>query len=58
LSDSTRAAEKIKAAGGDVAIEIWPGMWHVFQMFVCLMPESRAATAKLGAYIRKVLAVD
>jgi acetyl esterase/lipase len=58
LSDSTRAAEKIKEAGGEVAIEIWPGMWHVFQMFVCLMPESCAATAKLGTYIRKVLVVD
>ena len=58
LSDSTRVAEKIKKAGGEVAIEIWPGMWHVFQMFVCLMPESRAATAKLGAYIRKALAFE
>ena len=57
LSDSTRAAEQIKAAGGEVVIEIWPGMWHVFQLFVCQMPESRAAIAKLGAYIRKVLAV-
>lgn len=58
LSDSTRAAEKIKAGGGEVVMEIWPGMWHVFQMFVCQMPESRAAIAKLGAYIRKVLVVD
>ena len=58
LSDSTRAAEMIEAAGGKVDIEIWPDMWHVFQMFVCQMPESRAAIAKLGAYIRKVLAVD
>jgi acetyl esterase/lipase len=57
LSDSTRAAEMIKAAGGEVAIEIWPEMWHVFPMFVCQMPESRAAIAKLGAYMRKALAM-
>lgn len=58
LSDSTRAVERIKAAGGDVVIEIWPGMWHVFQIFVCLMPESRSATDKLAAYIRKALAFE
>ena len=58
LSDSTRVAENIKAAGGKVDIEIWPGMWHVFQVFVCQMPESRAAIAKLGAYIRNALAIE
>jgi len=58
LSDSTRVAEKIKAASGDVAIEIWPGMWHVFQMFVCFMPESRAAIDNLAAHIRNVLVFE
>ncbi len=58
LSDSTRAAEKIKAAGGQVDLEVWSGMWHVFQVFVRQMPESRAAIAKLGAYIRKALVVE
>jgi len=58
LSDSTRAAEMIKAADGEVAIETWPGMWHVFQMFLCFMPESRSAIAKLGEYISNVLAVE
>ena len=57
LSDSTRAAEKVKSAGGEVVIEIWPGMWHVFQLFVRQMPESRAAIAKLGGHIREVLHV-
>jgi len=57
LSDSTRAAEKVKSAGGEVVIEIWPGMWHVFQLFVRQMPESRAAIAKLGGHIRGVLHV-
>lgn len=57
LSDSTRAAEKVKAAGGEVALEIWPGMWHVFQLFVCLMPEGRAAIQKIGEFARRVLDV-
>ncbi len=58
LSDSTRAADKVTASGGKVEIEIWPGMWHVFQMFVYLMPEAKTATRKIGAYIRRVLRAD
>ena len=52
LSDSTRTAEAIKTAGGEVDLEIWPGMWHVFQAFVHQMPESAAAIDKIGAYVR------
>jgi epsilon-lactone hydrolase len=55
LSDSTRAAEKVRAAGGDVEIEVWPGMWHVFQAFVGQMPESRAAIEAIGEFIRRTL---
>ena len=58
LSDSMRAEEKVKQAGGQVELEIWPGMWHVFQVFVHQMPESRAAIRKLGAFIRRALKVD
>lgn len=53
LSDSTRFAEKLAAQGIDVELEIWPGMWHVFQMFVGKMPESRAGIRKIAAYIKK-----
>ncbi len=52
LSDSTRFAEKMKAAGLDVEIEIWPGMWHVFQLFIGKMPESRRAIKRIGAYLK------
>ena len=55
LSDSTRAAEKIEAAGGKIDLEVWPGMWHVFQAFVHLMPESRMAVRKIGAFARRAL---
>ena len=54
LSDSTRLAEKIEAAGGDVKLEIWPQMWHVFQLFIGKMPESRRAIRKIGRYIREL----
>jgi len=55
LNDSTRLAEKLEAAGIDVEIEIWPNMWHVFQMFIGKMPESKKAVEKLGTYINKVI---
>ena len=55
LNDSTRLAEKLEAAGIDVELEIWPDMWHVFQMFIGKMPESRKAVEKIGMYINKVI---
>ena len=52
LSDSERLADECVAAGIDVELQIWPEMWHVFQMFVGKMPESRRAIKKIGAYIQ------
>lgn len=56
LSDSERFAAKLRTAGIDVHLDVWPGMWHVWQMFVRLMPESRLANIKLGRYVRDRLA--
>lgn len=55
-SDSQRYADKLRAAGIDVHVDTWPGMWHVWQMFVRLMPESRLANIKLGHFVRDRLA--
>ncbi len=52
LSDSTRIAEKMKAAGVEVELQIFPEMWHVFQLFVGKMPESRVAVDKIGDFIK------
>ncbi len=52
LSDSQRLARQCAVAGIDVELEVWPGMWHVFQMFTTNMPESRQAIEKIGAYIQ------
>ncbi|MFQ5610427.1 MAG: alpha/beta hydrolase [Woeseiaceae bacterium] len=54
LSDATRLADKVRAAGGTADIDVWPGMWHVFQAFLLVMPESRDAIKKLGAYIKSI----
>ena len=58
LSDSERLAANIEAAGGDVELEVWPDMWHVFQAFVLVMPESRAAVEILGRTVRQRLGLE
>lgn len=57
LSDSTRIAEKLEAAGGEVTLEIWPDMFHVFQVFVHQMPESREAIDKFVPFVRSRLGI-
>ncbi|MDX1500009.1 MAG: alpha/beta hydrolase [Woeseiaceae bacterium] len=48
LSDATRLAERLSAAGGQAELEVWPGMWHVFQVFLRQVPEARDAVQRLG----------
>jgi acetyl esterase/lipase len=52
LSDSERIADECIAAGIEVELEVWPGMWHVFQVFIGKMPEARRAIDKIGNYIQ------
>lgn len=52
LSDSTRLAERAKAAGVDVTLKIWDRMWHVFHCFAPLIPEADRAIADIAGYVR------
>jgi monoterpene epsilon-lactone hydrolase len=52
LSDAERITEQCVAAGIDVSLEVWPEMWHVFQIFVGKMPESGRAIEKIGSFIQ------
>ena len=58
LSDATRMADKLSAAEGDVTLEVWPGMWHVFQYFIGKMPESKRAIRRIARYLRARLAIE
>ena len=58
LSDSTRIAEKLERAGCEVTLEVWPEMWHVFQVFVHQMPESKQAIRKIAPFIRAQLGLS
>jgi epsilon-lactone hydrolase len=50
LSDSTRLAEKARAAGVDVTLEIEDGLIHVWQMFPDV-PEAQRAVERIGRFI-------
>ncbi len=43
LDDSLSLAEKARAAGVDVALEVWDGLWHDWPALGDLVPETRQA---------------
>jgi monoterpene epsilon-lactone hydrolase len=52
LSDSLRLAARAKAVGVNVAVEVWPEMWHVFQAWSAFVPEAKQAVDRIGEYVR------
>ncbi|WP_198028149.1 alpha/beta hydrolase [Bradyrhizobium murdochi] len=50
--DAARMAERLRAAGCDVELELWPRMFHVWHMFARILPEGRAAIARIGTFLR------
>ncbi len=53
LDDSVRFADRARAAGVDVTLEVFPEMIHVFHAFCGLVPESDAACDAVAAFMRK-----
>jgi len=51
LDDSTRVAERAKAAGVKVDLEVWDDMVHVWHIFAKLLPEGQQAIDKIGAFV-------
>jgi monoterpene epsilon-lactone hydrolase len=51
LSDATRVAERARAAGVDVRLTVWPGMWHVWHLLAAYLPEAQQAIDDIGAFI-------
>jgi len=56
--DSVRMAERMRAAGCRVELEIWPRMPHVWHAFVPLIPEARRAIERIGAFVRNRTSYD
>ena len=51
LSDSTSVAKKALSAGVDVKLSVYEGMFHVFQMSMLMIPESKRAWKEVGRFI-------
>ena len=55
LDDSTMFADKARAAGIGVELQVWNGMIHVFQMFGAELPEARRAIASIAEFLNEHL---
>lgn len=53
LDDSRRYAERAKAAGVDVTLEVWDEMIHVFQVFAGMLPEGQQAIDRIGEWVKQ-----
>ena len=49
LSTAVRLYQKLEAAGQDTKLDVYEGMWHIFQQ--TQIPESEVAVAKSAAFI-------
>lgn len=56
LDDAVRFGECAAAAGVEVTTVVWPGMFHVFNMFEPWLPEAHRANAEVVGFIKSRLA--
>ena len=56
LSDSIRLAERAAEADVETQLQIWPRMFHVWQMFAFALKQSRDALDQAGSFLRERLA--
>jgi len=52
LSDTLRVADKLRMTKGKLRVSVYDGMFHVFQMAMRLIPESREAWEEVGAFLQ------
>ena len=53
LDDSVRMADKMRAAGCEVDLQIWTRMPHAWQLFAGYLPESKRAIEQIGAFVQR-----
>lgn len=53
LDDSTRLADRAKAAGVSAKLEVWPEMIHVWQLFASFLPEGQQAVDGIGRFLKE-----
>jgi len=47
-------AARAEEAGVPTTLEVWPGMWHYWHMFVRTLPEARDALGSVGDFLRSL----
>ena len=53
VADAEALAERARAAGVAVTLEVWPEMIHVWHIFAGRVPEATAAVERVGAFLRQ-----
>jgi acetyl esterase/lipase len=53
LDDALRFGERAAEAGVQVKTLVWPGMFHVFQIWGSILPEARRANKEIAQFIRE-----
>lgn len=56
LDDSRKLARNAEADGVEVMLSVWPGMWHVWQMFGEYLPESAEALKRIAEFCQTCFA--
>jgi acetyl esterase/lipase len=51
LDDAVRMAEAMRAAGGEVELDVWPKMPHVWHLYARILPEGRQAIDRIGHFL-------
>ena len=55
--DSVMMADRLRAAGVSVVLEVWPGVFHVWQVVPQYLPEARRAIERIVAFVNLHLKV-
>lgn len=53
LDDSTRLADRAKASGVAVELDIWEDMVHVWPIFAPVLPEGQQAIERIGEFVHQ-----
>jgi len=53
LDDTNVLAQRAKAAGVEVEVDVWDDMPHVWHHFAPILPEARQAIERIGQFIKK-----
>lgn len=56
--DTLRMADRLRAAGGDVTVQMWPDTPHVWQIGDGWVPEARAALRQAAEFVQAAFAED